>query len=369
MAVKRGRSKRDGGPKAPEGLYTSNEPSGGIFRKTFLQTIIVLIIVLVALLAGSMIHIFLLFFAGIMLAVFLDFFGKQLTRLPWMPHWVAITIVLIILTTLLALSLVMVPPLVAKEMEALVSQIEKSILQITEWLEEAEWGPFVLEQIPGLEDFENNGELWTRVADIFSITFGAITSIGIFLIVGVFLAYSPGIYKSGFLHLFPPDLRNRAAEVMTKIGTTLRWWLVGQLISMVVLAVSTWIMLALLKVPKAPMLALITGLLTFIPYLGPIIALIPIILVAYVESPLLALYVFILYMFIQNVEANVLMPVIFHKTVHVPPALGVISQILFGSLMGFLGFILAIPLMAVVLQFVRMVYVEDVLGDKRTNNN
>jgi predicted PurR-regulated permease PerM len=90
---------------------------------------------------------------------------------------------------------------------------------------------------------------------------------------------------------------------------------------------------------------------------------VPIILLSFLQSPLVALYVFLLYMGIQNVEANVLMPIIFHRTVHIPPALGVLSQILFGSLLGFLGFILAIPLMAVVLQFVKMVYVADGLGD------
>jgi predicted PurR-regulated permease PerM len=63
-------------------------------------------------------------------------------------------------------------------------------------------------------------------------------------------------------------------------------------------------------------------------------------------------------------EGNVLMPLIFYRTVHIPPAIGVVSQILFGSLMGLMGFVLAIPLMAVLIKFVKMVYVEDVLGDK-----
>jgi hypothetical protein len=96
-----------------------------------------------------------------------------------------------------------------------------------------------------------------------------------------------------------------------------------------------------------------------------LIALVPILLVALLQSPLLALYVFMLYMVIQNVESNVIMPIVFHRTAHIPPALGVVSQILFGSLLGFLGFVLAIPLMAVILQLVKMVYVEDILGDRR----
>jgi predicted PurR-regulated permease PerM len=138
---------------------------------------------------------------------------------------------------------------------------------------------------------------------------------------------------------------------------------------MVILGVSTWIMLALLGVPQALILALISGGVTFVPYLGPLIALVPILLVAFLESPLLALYVFILYMVIQNVESNVIMPIVFHRTAQIPPALDVVSQILFGSLLGFLGFLLAVPLMAVILQSVKMIYVEDILGDRSLNDD
>lgn len=352
-----------------EGLYNSNKIGSQVFRRTIVQAVTFLVIILLVLLAGRMIHLLLLFFAGIMLAVLLDLFASQLTRLRWIPHWVAITIVLIILLSLLGLFFFTAGPVVAMEMKELASQIEKSIEQLTEWLEGSEAGLFLLDQISGLKNITEDGDLWSRMSDIFSATYSAIFGIGTILIVGVFLAYSPGLYKSGFIHLVPPHLRKRSVEVLTEIGTTLRWWLVGQLISMVILAVTTWIMLTLLNVPLAPMLGLITGLLTFIPYLGPLIALIPILLISFLASPLVVLYVFILYMVIQNVEANVLMPIIFYRTVRIPPALGVISQILFGSLIGVLGFILAIPLMAVILQFIKMVYVEDLLGDKNLDGD
>lgn len=368
MVMKDRKSKRYPSSEAPSGLYTSNEAGGILFRKTFIQTITVLIIVLLALLAGKMIYILLLFFAGIMLSVLLNFIGMQFMRIRWVPHWLAITLALIILTIAVVLIIIMVVPLLADKIEPFVSQLEKSILKLKTWLEGNEGGRFLLMQVFGPEDKETNGELLTKVTTIFSTTFGALTGVIIVFVVGIFLAYSPGLYKSGFLHLFPVNHRDRAVEVITEIGIILRWWLLGQLISMMVLSITTWIMLALLKVPMAPLLALLTGLLTFIPYLGPLIALVPIILMAFLESPLLAMYVFILYMLIQNIEANVLMPIIFHRTVHIPPAIGVISQILFGSLIGFLGFVLAIPLTAVVLQFVKMVYVEDVLGDDNVDN-
>jgi predicted PurR-regulated permease PerM len=364
MVVKGKKIKKDGGPKESEGLYNSDRFSGLVFRKTVVQSVVILIIISLALLIGSMFQIFLLFFAGIMLAVLLNLFGRQLSRLPWIPYWLAITIVIIILTLLIVLFIIIVGPIMVEEMGELASQLEESIMQLIKRMEENAVGQFLLKQISELEETVNNGQIWARVSGIFSGTFTAITGVLIMLIVGIFLAYSPGMYQSGFLHLVPIDLRDRADEIITEIGSTLRWWLVGQLISMLVLAVSTWIMLVLLNVPLAPILALITGLLTFVPYLGPFIAFVPIVLVAFLQSPILALYVFIIYMIIQNLEGNVLMPLIFYRTVHIPPAIGVVSQILFGSLMGLMGFVLAIPLMAVFIKFVKMVYVEDVLGDK-----
>jgi predicted PurR-regulated permease PerM len=364
MVVKGKKSKKEGGYGEPEGLYNSDRLSGFIFRKTVVQSIVILIIISLALLIGSMFQIFLLFFAGIMLAVLLNLFGRQLSRLRWIPYWLAITIVIIILTLLIVLFIIIVGPIMVEEMRELASQLEESIMQLLKRMEENAVGQFLLKQISELEDTVNNGQIWARVSGIFSGTFSAITGILIILIVGIFLAYSPGMYQAGFLHLVPLDLRDRADEIITELGSTLRWWLVGQLISMLVLAVSTWIMLVLLNVPLAPILALITGLLTFVPYLGPFIAFVPIVLVAFLQSPILALYVFIIYMIIQNLEGNVLMPLIFYRTVHIPPAIGVVSQILFGSLMGLMGFVLAIPLMAVFIKFVKMVYVEDVLGDK-----
>jgi predicted PurR-regulated permease PerM len=364
MVVKGKKSKNYGGSQETEGLYNSDRFSGLVFRKTLVQSIVILIIISLALLVGRMFPIFLLFFAGIMLAVFLNLFGSRLSRLRWMPYYVAITIVIIVLTLLVVMFIRVVGPMMVEEMGELVSQLEESIMQLIKWMEENAVGQFLLKQISGLEETVNDGQLWTRVSGIFSGTFSAVTGILIMLIVGIFLAYNPGMYKSGFLHLVPLDLRDRADEIITEIGKTIRWWLVGQLISMLVLGVSTWLMLVLLNVPLAPILALITGLLTFVPCLGPFIAFVPIVLVAFLQSPLVAFYVFIIYMIIQNLEGNVLMPLIFYRTVHIPPAIGVISQILFGSLMGLMGFVLAIPLMAVFIKFVKMVYVEDVLGDK-----
>ncbi|TVS12774.1 MAG: AI-2E family transporter [Planctomycetaceae bacterium] len=352
------------------GLYNSEGGSGKVFRKSLVQAITILVVVGLALLATAAVYILLLIFAGILLAVLLVFFAGQLTRLPAVPHWLAVTVVLVLLMGMLVLVVNLVIPLVVEESAQLAEQLEKSIQQLADWVQEYADGNFPVDDFPTVEEqLPALGDLWSGVTGIFTTTMDVLTSVAIILVVGVFIAYSPTMHMQGVLHLVPLGYRARAAEVMAAVGLTVRWWLLGQLISMVILAISTWIMLAFLGVPQALILSLITGMMTFVPYLGPLIALIPILLVAFLESPRLALYVFILYMVIQNVESNVIMPIVFHRTAQIPPALGVVSQILFGSLLGFLGFVLAFPLMAVILQAVKMIYVQDILGDQSLNGD
>ncbi len=365
-------AKREHEGEAPEqsGLYSSEGGAGKLFRKSLVQGITILAVVGLALLAMAAAYILLLVFAGILLAVLLVFFAGQITRLSAVPHWLAVTMVLVLVMGMLALMVVLVIPLVIEESGRLVEQVEKSIQQLAEWVKESAGESFPVDDFSAVEEqMPALGDVWSGVTEIFATTMDALTGVAIILVVGVFIAYSPSMHTQGFLHLVPLAHRARAAEVMAAIGLTLRWWLLGQLISMVILAVSTWIMLALLGVPQALFLSLMTGMMTFVPYLGPLIALVPILLVAFLESPRLALYVFILYMVIQNTESSVIMPIVFHRTAHIPPALGVVSQILFGSLLGFLGFVLAVPLMAVILQSVKMIYVQDILGDRSLNGD
>jgi predicted PurR-regulated permease PerM len=306
----------------------------------------------------------LLMFAGALIAIGLRFLSDYLTQFTGIPPAWSLTIVLVLIGALAIAGGVLAAPSVMQQFQELAAGLQTSVKQLEQSLRQNEAGKWLLDQVSGLQQgIEDAQDLWARVASLFTTTFGAVAGFLLTLVVGVFLAYSPRLYINGFLRLVPLDKRGRACEIISELGHTLRWWMVGQLISMLILLVTTWVMLWVLGVPLAFILALITGLLTFIPYLGPIIALVPILLIALVESPTLALWVFGLYMVIQNVEANVIMPIVFKKTVHLPPVLTIVAQILLGAIFGFIGIILATPLMAVGIVLVRMIYVEDVIGD------
>ena len=171
-----------------------------------------------------------------------------------------------------------------------------------------------------------------------------------FLIVffgGIFLAAQPRLYGIGLIRLIPAARRRLVAEAMEESDRALRLWLKGQLWAMIAIFLMTWAGLWLLGVPSALVLALISGVLEFIPYAGAITSSVPAIMVAMVRSPELALWVVGLYVVVHHVEAYLVQPVIQQFAVEIPAVITLFSLLAFGLLFGFLGVLLAAPLAVV----------------------
>jgi predicted PurR-regulated permease PerM len=137
--------------------------------------------------------------------------------------------------------------------------------------------------------------------------------------------------------------------------------MLGRLVSMFAVGLLTGLMLWAMGVPLAALLGLVAGLLTFVPYAGPIAASVPIGLVALVEGPMHALLVLALYTVIQSVEGFLITPLVQQRAVHLAPALTLFSEFFLGMLVGPLGVVLSVPLAAAVLVLVQKLYVEGVL--------
>ncbi len=152
-------------------------------------------------------------------------------------------------------------------------------------------------------------------------------------------------------------------EVLGALGYTLRWWLVGRFLTMAVNGLFSGIGLWLLGIPLALGLGLLTALLNFVPNIGPILSMIPAVLLALAEGPDKALYVLVLYLVLQNLEGFVLEPLVQQCTVALPAAIVIGSQVLLGVLLGSLGVLLATPLIACLFVLVKLLYVRDTLGD------
>ncbi len=199
---------------------------------------------------------------------------------------------------------------------------------------------------------------------VVSSFFGALAGIVIVLFIAMYIAASPGLYREGILHLIPHRNRDRAEEWLTTLGDTLRQWLVARLMAMVLIGLITGAGLAALGVKGAAALGVLAGLLEFVPFFGPIVSAIPAIGVALVDSPSKALWVLGLYLLIQQLEGNVITPILLKKRLDVPPVMTVVAVAALSLVFGVLGMLIAEPLLAAVLVTTKMLYVTDVVGDE-----
>jgi predicted PurR-regulated permease PerM len=196
-----------------------------------------------------------------------------------------------------------------------------------------------------------------------SSTFAVFAGIILIIFLAIYIAAEPDVYHGGLMHLFPHHARKRAGEVLSAMATVLRRWLVTQLIAMLVIGTITTVVLLALDVKAAFALGALAGLLEFVPTIGPLLSAIPAVAMGFLDSPDKALAVAIAYGAIQFLENHLLIPLLMKGGVNLPPALTVVSQALMAMLFGFLGLMVAVPLLAAILVPVKMLYVEGVVGD------
>jgi predicted PurR-regulated permease PerM len=185
----------------------------------------------------------------------------------------------------------------------------------------------------------------------------------IIVCLGLFFAAHPVAYREGVLRLLPLARRERVREVMDEMGRMLRSWLLSQLFRSIVVALVLWLTLQVLGIPGAPLLGLQAGVANFVPYLGPLIAALPIALVAMPLGLSTVAWVLAIYFVIQTIEGFVIAPLIQKEAVNVAPAWTLFAIVILGAMFGIMGVALAAPLVAVGRLALLRFYVEDWLGD------
>jgi predicted PurR-regulated permease PerM len=187
----------------------------------------------------------------------------------------------------------------------------------------------------------------------------------IVIVIGVYLAADPDLYLRGIVHPVPASRREVTRELLEAIGHTLRWWTVGELVTMTTVGVLTHVGLRLLGLPLALILGLVVFLLTFIPFIGAILAAIPLVLVAFSQGAEIGRWGLSVDTCIEMFEGYVLSPLVQRHSVSLPPALTIAAQVLLGVLLGVAGIALATPLAALAMVAVNRPYVESLLREQQ----
>jgi predicted PurR-regulated permease PerM len=208
------------------------------------------------------------------------------------------------------------------------------------------------------------GNLSKHFFAVFSSTLAALGSLLIVTFVAIYVALDPRTYRRGILHLVPHRGRAKAIEVMDATGVTLRRWLVAQLIGMVIIGALTTAALLLLDVRAAVALGIIAGVLEFVPFFGPILSSVPAIAMGFLDGPEKALWVALVYLVIQQLEGNVVTPLLMKEGLDLPPVLTIIGQSAMALTFGFVGLVIAMPLLGAVMVPIKLLYVQDVVGDE-----
>jgi predicted PurR-regulated permease PerM len=241
-----------------------------------------------------------------------------------------------------------------QQVAELAETLPQTIQHAKSWLKQYPTGTKVIDYLNTSGD---SGKTLTIVKRFFSSSFGILSDTYIILLLSLFFNASPHIYKKGIIKLLPPSAKKKGVQLLDKIHILLKNWLKGQVFGFLFIAVLTGIGLWIIGIPLILTLSLVAGLMNFIPNFGPIIALVPAVLLALMQDMTTALVVAALYTGIQMVQSAVTQPLIQQKMVSLPPALVIFGQVAMGLLIGFWGVLLAAPVVAIIMVLIEKLYI------------
>ncbi len=301
----------------------------------------------------------LLCFAAIIAAAFLRGLGDALARSTRLPPRLAIAFVIVILATLFVAAMYLTGAPMLRQLQELRNTVPRAWATALAWLQAQPFGPQLLNWTSEAADLKVP---WARLADAATAATTALADVFLVLLLGVYLAFDPGIYRDGFLSLVPPARRAEIGSALSASADALQRWLLGQGLTMLIVGTTVGIGLALLGMPLAAAIGFISGLLEFVPFFGAIASALLATLLAFAQGPQQALYVGLFFLAIQQLEGNVVIPMVQRWAVDLPPVLSLLAVVVFGTLFGVEGIVLGTPLMVVAVVLIRKLYVEGYLA-------
>jgi predicted PurR-regulated permease PerM len=336
-------------------LPKKHNPQLSFKQKVSIITKYAVITTCLLLLLQTTFRVFLLVLAGTLIAlVFRGLSDFIQGKTKWKD---GVCVAISIITTLVVISGLfwLIGAKVQTQMAELMETLPETVETAKNKLNDTSLGNLLIDELSSKNSIKRAKEF---AGQFFQSSFGIFGDLYVVLFIGIFFTVSPKTYTNGFIQLMPLKNQDKAKKVLNKLSEQLRNWLKGKLISMLIVFILTAIGLAIVGIPLWLVLAFLAGLISFIPNFGPIIALIPAVLLALSQSPEKALIVFALYMFIQFIESNFITTLIQKKLINMPPALIIIAQLVMGILTGGWGLVLATPITVILIVLIQQLYIK-----------
>jgi predicted PurR-regulated permease PerM len=301
-----------------------------------------------ALLVGAciiLIQPILLIFAGIVMAAMLDGGTRLLGRvLPIARGW-RLAIVCLSLVIFMAWTILFAGSQIADQAATLQQVVMGQIQRIATWASTHGMGDF---QLDAKTITDNLAGTVGRVTAAVGSVLGALTSLVMVIVLGIFIAIEPRLYERGVAWMLPMKSRENFYITTARMGFTLRRLMAGRLLGMAVEGIGTWVACLIVGIPMAALMGLLTGLLAFIPNIGAIVSGVLLVLVGFSAGTDAGLWAIAIYFVVQTVDGYLIVPMVAKQTVDLAPALVLGAQILFGALLGIMGLFLADPIVAMI---------------------
>jgi predicted PurR-regulated permease PerM len=324
-------------------------------KKVFTAVAIVALFVIFLLLFKTLFSVLLLTLAAILVTIYFYGFAGILQKYLHFSPKLSIVLSVIINILLLVAFFWFVGSRLSNQVAELSQTLPTTIEKFKGEIQQTTLGSKALDY---LQSTGSSAKTASVIKKFFSSSFGILSDLYIILLLCLFFTASPSLYKKGIVQLLPPKAKDQGAELLEDLANVLKKWLLGEIIGFFFIAILTAIGLLIIGIPLVLTLALIAGLLNFIPNFGPIIALIPAGLLGLMQGPTTAIIVVCMYTFIQIMQSAVTQPLIQKRMVNIPPALTILGQVAFGMLAGFWGVLLAVPIVAILMTVINKLYVQ-----------
>src|SRR4051794_40443221 len=325
-------------------------------RRTFTTALLWVLAAFSVFLLWEIRYALLIAFGSILVALLLIALADLLCKFVKLPRAVGITVATLLVLAIAGVTAWLFGTHLYSQFGDLLKNVKSGETYIRQYFE-GTGAPDVADKVAE----KGSSMLTTFATQAFQLGLGFLVAMLVVGITGIYLAAQPKIYRWGIAALFHPLHRAKVLQVIELVETTVKFWLVGQIILMILVGLLTYFALLVLDMPSPVALALIAGIAEIVPYLGPFIGAVPALLVALTLGFVPAVWTAGAYLLVHLIEGYIAAPLVERKFITIPPALILLGLVVVELIFGTGGIILAAPITVVVFVLVKMLYVDDPL--------